>query len=463
MNSSIQIKNLELKSGYLISNLSIPPSHSFAIIGRSGSGKTEFCLKLLEHLYIESVQIDQIAYVPTDPYLLFSGIKSTLRGEIELSSQFLGKSITPVYEIAESFQIEHLLDRDVFTLSGGEAVKAALAIVAAKKPKIWILDQIFDWLHPITRNSMRELICRNAISEFTIIETHSIIPKWINELDSCAFLDLNKEVKIGKYRDISSELNDKFLLGANYELDDSYERNKSEDDIFPARIDNAQVQALLTQHNSLKVENLTFKYSKTGFSISSTNFSAHSGDIIALLGSNGAGKTTLLKNLALVLEPHSGNVLINGQAARKKPYERPQEILYCFQNPDDQLFLPTVRDELLTTLKQICNNKNLMDLELLERFNLLDKQDDDPFILPRPYKRMIPLAAGFLACPPIILFDEPTAGLDGFQKTQLARELKEYASRGGICILVSHDYDFVDYIATIRFGLELGELVTTQL
>jgi energy-coupling factor transport system ATP-binding protein len=464
METVIYIDNLALNTGYNISNVSLSLSQSLIIVGRSGSGKTEFCLQILnQNRYLvnsfkDEKMWDQIGYIPTDPNLLFSGMKSTLRGEIELSFQFLGRKIHSVDEIANIYDVIDLLDRNPFTLSGGEAVKAALAIVGAKHPTIWILDQIFDWLQPKIREKIRQNIRRNNINSI-LIETHCSVPKWIDEFEYCIFLDQDKKSKIGNFKSILPSLKDHFLLGADYEfrksnyLDSNLDKDNSKEEIF-----NDTVLFPKSLKNKLKIEEITFRYEKQGFAIGPISLLAKSGDIITLIGPNGAGKTTVLKCLALLLFPDRGNIIINGKKVQSKPYQRAKEILYCFQNPDDQIFLPTVKEELLITLKNLCIQKKTLDMKLLENFDLHDKLEIDPFVLPRAYKKMLTLAASLLVSPPVLLLDEPTAGLDGFQKSQLAEQLQLYAINGGICLIVSHDYDFVKYIANINLYLESGKV-----
>jgi energy-coupling factor transporter ATP-binding protein EcfA2 len=467
MDNFIVIDNLKLNSGYHISDLTITLSQSVALIGRAGSGKTEFCLKILDSNFLENISPEniykEIGYVPSDPSLLFSGMKSTLKGELELSLQFIGKNINFIDEIAELYDVTDLLKRNVFTLSGGEAIRAAVAVVGAKKPKVWILDQIFDWLHPDKRSKIRELIKQNSAKDVITIETHCCTPEWIEDFDLCLFLDSKKNVRKGKFKELFFSISDQFLLGGNYEINELYDKKLGNRNfILPKTNNSIFLTANRKTSNNIKVKDLNYSYPNNNFSLNKIDLTAKSGDVVSLVGSNGAGKTTLLKCFALLIKPDSGLVMINDVIATIKTHLRAKQFLYCFQNPDDQLFLSTVKEELLTTLKYLRNDKKIIDEDLLNRFDLLSVKDLDPFSLNRSCKKMVNLAGCFMVNPPVLLLDEPTAGLDGYQKSQLFEEIKNYTNNGGICIMISHDNNFMAKITTTTIVMEAGSIVQCE-
>jgi energy-coupling factor transporter ATP-binding protein EcfA2 len=456
----IKIQDMTLSTGYRINNLCVSTSQSLAVIGRAGSGKTELCLELLncrQHANPElsySSSWKDIGYVPTNPSLLFSGMKSTLKGEIELSLQFLGRCLEPISDIAEAFGVSHLLHRDPFSLSGGEAMKAALAIVGIKRPKVWVLDQIFDWLHPEIRDELRRTIHANASSDIIVVETHSSIPTWIEEFDICLFFDHDHNVLQGTFSELRPQLADHFLLGASYphRTQNLYHRQ--------TRVPSTRFES--SECKGLQVEGLVYDYPVTRFEIGPVNLVCQPGDIVALVGQNGAGKTTLLKCLGLLLEPKRGSIIINSRNATKVPYKRAREMLYCFQNPDDQIFMSTLYEEMMITLTTLSDEKKELDQHLLKDFCLDDILQDDPLLLPRPFKRILTLASSLQVSPPCLLLDEPTAGLDGYQKSMLAEHLQRYSHNQGIALIVSHDVDFVDHLASLVVTVQAGNVISVD-
>jgi energy-coupling factor transport system ATP-binding protein len=467
---------ITLDSGYTVPKISISPSENLAIVGRSGSGKTQFCKMLLKHpeylhndLQGENF-FQYVGYIPTDPRLLFSGMKSTLVGEIELSLQFLGKNLDNIEEIASLFEVEDLLYRDPFTLSGGESVRAALAMVGIKKPKLWILDQIFDWLHPDSRIFIRDLINLNKVSDSIVIEAHSCAPDWIDDFDNCIFFDLSKTVKLGKFSELRPVIEDSFLIDPGYKhineinpTEHVFISNFSKEDEVVFNSLNAKFDKPNTDigEKLVQITGLSFQFPKASFSLGPVNLEVQPGIVLALLGENGAGKTTFLKCLALLLKPVSGLVKINGNQASDIPHLRPREFFYCFQDPDKQLFLPTVGEELLSTIRHLRGkhiralNENqiaiLTDFELSENLKIS--------ALTRAQRRMVTLASGFISHSTVLLLDEPTSGLDGYQKNILAKALLNFSYGGGIALIVSHDYNFVDCVANKTIWIKDGQLL----
>ena len=151
----------------------VGPGDRIMVLGRSGTGKTSFCLGIqgLVNGFTVVQKRDLIfAYLPTDPTMVFSGIKGTVRGEIELTFQFRGVEVGDIGKLAEAFGVRELLERDPFTLSGGEAMQAALCIVSALRPDIWILDQAYDWLFPSLREQVWSQLREWAGPDSAVIE-----------------------------------------------------------------------------------------------------------------------------------------------------------------------------------------------------------------------------------------------------------------------------------------------------
>jgi energy-coupling factor transport system ATP-binding protein len=445
---AIQLESFTLANGRIIPNISLFNGDSLLVLGRSGTGKSDFCSQLLKnarfyHSCANENYLSDIGYIPSNPYLVFSGMKSTLRGELELSYQFLAQATNDLINIASLFQIDNLLDRDVFTLSGGEAVRAATALIAVKRPRIWIFDQVFDWLHPNQREVYKKTIQEIVGAKTIIIETHSIIPKWSQNF-SKLLVFAKSYTKVLSQQDVLEETN---LKEPDYSI--FYNQKK--------------IDHKVNKHLSIK--NLCFSYkptknqTSTNFSLKSINISAYSGERIALVGKNGAGKTTFLKAFALLLKPLAGHVLLDTVELSDKLYIRAKSVLYCFQNPDDQLFLPTAKEEILSTVKYLAPERKKLDADLLTRFELQALLNEDPITLGRSIKRMLTLATAFHVNSKVLLFDEPTSYLDSYQKIQLAQEFINYSQNGGILFFVSHDEEFVSALATRVVHFEDGRLM----
>lgn len=168
---------------------------------------------------------------------------------------------------------------------------------------------------------------------------------------------------------------------------------------------------------------------------------------VAIIGQNGAGKTTIVKHFNGILRPTSGQVLINGEDIEKRSTAQwSKEVGYVFQNPDDQLFLETVRKEFEFGPQQIGISKK----EIEERIDwvsklvgLEDKLDVHPFDLTSTEKKFCTIGAVIMMNPQALIFDEPTCGQDVEGNHRLRRIIQELHDMGKLCITISHDMKFV--------------------
>lgn len=426
-----------------VNGVSLKIGDYVAVLGRCGTGKSSFCVGLqgfIEGVRIETAHTLVFAYIPSNPALVFTGIKGTVQGEIELTFQFQGKKIGDVEELARIFGCEDLLGRDPFTLSGGESLKVAVCILAALDPDVWILDQAYEWLSPDIRQEYRAKLLKRYGDRSAILETHAIAPTWRAEFNRWLILGRGKAVE--SVRDCSV-VDDPFLLSPHYERIGRPERVRGASGIVGA---------------ALKVEGLSYRYHSGAFQLGPIDIEFDSGQIVAIIGPNGSGKTTFMRCLALLLPPCEGVVSVCGGVAHSTPHQRPRQILYSFQNPDDQLYKGSV----LAEIEDVCSSLGLERRgywkSLLSNFDLDACLNVDPLGLSRPQRRLVTLASTLIAAPPVILLDEPTAGLDGYQRHQVATEVVRYAEGGGLAIVVSHDTEFTTTIANATVQFEAGRI-----
>ena len=190
------------------------------------------------------------------------------------------------------------------------------------------------------------------------------------------------------------------------------------------------------------------------------------GEHVALIGHNGAGKTTLLKCLAMLLLPDYDRLeittTVNGPIYlpdKRHLHRWARQALYCFQRADDQLYLQTVQAELEATGHRL-GRPDAEDRAkgIALRLGLEPLLKRSPFDLPRSYRRLIPIAAALAAAPPLLLLDEPNAGLDEEQIAALVSVLTEYKSPERSIIMISHDSTFTSAVADrlIRMPIDCG-------
>ena len=191
----------------------------------------------------------------------------------------------------------------------------------------------------------------------------------------------------------------------------------------------------------------------------------HAGERLALVGPNGAGKTTLLRTL-VGLEPiASGRIHAFGRDRRgeKDFREVRARAAFLFQDPDDQLFCPTVLDDVAfgpLNLGLGRHDAAAQARACLDRLGLLHLADRVTHHLSGGEKRLVSLAAVLAMRPQVLLLDEPTNALD---EANHARMLEVLAGLDTAMILVSHDRSVLERLATRAVALRAGRLSQAQI
>jgi cobalt/nickel transport system ATP-binding protein len=171
------------------------------------------------------------------------------------------------------------------------------------------------------------------------------------------------------------------------------------------------------------------------------------GEHIGLIGPNGAGKTTLLHLIMGLLRPQVGRIVVFGQEVKKEKdfMEVRQKVGLLFQNADDQLFCPTVLDDVaFGPLNQGKPPAEAIDIarETMARLGLTGFEDRVTYKLSGGEKKLVSLATVLAMEPQLLLLDEPTAGLDEKTKERLIHIL-QHLDIG--FMIVSHENDFLNH------------------
>jgi energy-coupling factor transport system ATP-binding protein len=210
----------------------------------------------------------------------------------------------------------------------------------------------------------------------------------------------------------------------------------------------------------LTFENLVFWYAGTQTlpAIDKASACLPSNSSIAIVGPNGAGKSTLCKNLNGVLKPTNGIIRIGENTVL--PHKHPgRYVAYAFQNPDDQLFLPLVMDELAFGPRNLGMEKPQIEevVRWASRlFHLGEVEKKHPLDLPFALRKRISMAAAVAMQRPWVIWDEPTLGQDPIYCDELLRIKDCLKERGTSLIVISHDPEFIfeicDYFVVMVAG-----------
>ena len=197
-------------------------------------------------------------------------------------------------------------------------------------------------------------------------------------------------------------------------------------------------------HHKLEVRSLHFSYPDGHEAVKNMSFTIHHGESIGIIGANGAGKSTLLMLLMGVLFPDGGEVLVGDVHVTKKtlPMIR-QRLGMVFQDPDDQLFMTTVYDDVAFGPRNYKLNEKEVEsrvTEALELVGISHLKDRAPFKLSGGEKRSAAIASVLSMQPDVLIMDEPTAALDPKSRRRVISLLNSFEHTK---IITSHDLDMV--------------------
>ncbi len=210
----------------------------------------------------------------------------------------------------------------------------------------------------------------------------------------------------------------------------------------------------------VEVEGLRYEYPGGQAALDDVSFSIEDGERVALLGPNGAGKTTLVLSLLGVLAPAGGSVRVLGEVMDEEhAFELRRHLGLVFQDPNDQLFMPTVRDDVAfgpanygvtgTELEEVVERA-------LARVSASHLADRAPHHLSGGERRRVAIAGVLAMDPAALIMDEPSSGLDpaGMREiTELLRDLPQ------TLLLVTHHLDLADRLCDRALVLDGGRLV----
>lgn len=221
---------------------------------------------------------------------------------------------------------------------------------------------------------------------------------------------------------------------------------------------------------TLSVENLTYVYGeKSPFqktAIEDVTFSAKSGEIIGVIGHTGSGKSTLVQHFNGLLKANSGKVLLDGADIWENPKEIRKirfKIGMVFQYPEYQLFEETVYKDIAfgpTNMGLSAEDINKRVLDTAQMLGITAEMlEKSPFDLSGGEKRRVAIAGVMAMQPEIIVFDEPTAGLDPAGRDIVLEKIKEYRDRtGALVFIVSHSMEDMARVADKLLVMNGGRL-----
>lgn len=219
------------------------------------------------------------------------------------------------------------------------------------------------------------------------------------------------------------------------------------------------------EHIHLETKDLSFTYPDKTQALKNVNIQIKKGEKIAIMGPNGAGKSTLFSHFNGLSEPTSGHVEIDGE---KIVFERDellkvrQKVGIVFQDPNDQLFAPTVKEDVAFGPMNLGLEYEEVERrirESLEMVGMSGFEDKTPHHLSGGQQKRVAIAGIVAMRPEIMILDEPTAGLDPEGVDKVLDILNKLNEEGISIVISSHDIEMVNEFADRIFVLYNGEII----
>lgn len=215
----------------------------------------------------------------------------------------------------------------------------------------------------------------------------------------------------------------------------------------------------------IKVDNLKFGYGKNApLVLKGISLEINQGDFIAILGQNGSGKSTLVRHFNGLLRPVGGSVTVKGMDTKVTAVSKLAKAAgYVFQNPDHQIFCPSVWDELTFGPKNLKIPKPEMEANAKEALKIMElegREERHPHSLSRGERQRLAIATVLAIKPDVIILDEPTGGQDKARTEKLMTLLQELNAKGHTIIVITHDIELAaQYARRIVVVFEGGILL----
>jgi len=216
----------------------------------------------------------------------------------------------------------------------------------------------------------------------------------------------------------------------------------------------------------IETRDLCYVYPGNVSALDHVNFIAPRNARIAVIGSNGAGKSTLFKHLNGIFQPSSGSVLIRGEPITKENRKEIRKFIgLVFQNPDDQIFSPTVEQDIAFGPTNLGLDEETISHRVHEALRVVGIEylaSRVPHHLSGGEKKRVAIAGVIAMEPEVLVLDEPTAGLDPKGVADLNGFINSLSSKYGMTVIFStHDVALVPEVADFIYVMDKGRIIAS--
>ncbi len=501
-------------------DFSIEDGEFVVVMGSSGSGKSLLCLcinGIIPHYVTGTLkgsvnvssldtQKHTIADLAKKVGMVFQDPETQLfemRASDDLAMVLENLSIPPaeirdkVRETAATLEISDLLDRNPMHLSGGQKQRVAIGCGLIAGPQILVLDEPTSDLDPLgtqmVYSTLKMLNRERGMTIMMVDHKSSLISDIATRI---VILDEGRVVRDGTPAEVFQDVDLMFRIGAFIPqvTEAAWDLRKRGYGMEKLPIDledgaNAFARYLPSRQSAVEryhapnlsgdqtsdpiiaVKGVEYSYPGKIQALKGVDLTVSQGEFVAIIGQNGSGKSTLLKNLNALLRPQMGTVLVAGHdVAKAKISDMAGIVSFLFQNPANSIFCETVGEEIAYGMKNLGKPEDQIKKEvplILEEFGLGGLEGVVPENLSRGEKQLVAVAASFAMNPTIVLFDEPTSGMDHNTIGLIMAKLKQLAETGVTIVIVTHDMEvtarYADRVVVMNDGKILRDEKTTEL
>ncbi|MCB8942950.1 MAG: ATP-binding cassette domain-containing protein [Ardenticatenaceae bacterium] len=478
-------------------DLEIAAGEFVAIMGATGGGKTTLCLALngivphstggiiggdvlvnglntKRHSVAELAQSVGLVFQEPETQLF----NMTVEMEVAFGLENLGLSRAEMDRrigwALSLVKMANFRQRAPFQLSGGQKQRVAIAAMLAMQPKILVLDEPTANLDPVGKREVFTAVqtLRHQLDMTIIMVSHE--SEQIAEFaDRVVVLDKGKVALAGgptavfpqiprlqqiglaapQVSEVAYQINQQ--RGTNYNFvrleDVAWEAGEQSLVLSPQSLV-PSLQSPLSPSPAMVIHDLHFGYDPTTPVLNGISLTIGRGEMVALLGQNGSGKTTLAKQVNGLLRPFRGTIHLFGQDSTGQTVgELSRTVGYVFQNPDHQIFSPTVREEIAVGPRNLgldeADVARRVEVALVQ-FGLQPYADMQPALLSFGLRRKVSVAAVVAMDTAVLILDEPTTGLDWRSTQELMAILHDLRANGRTILIITHDMRLVaDHIS----------------
>lgn len=372
-------------------------------------------------------------------------------------------------------------------LSGGQQQRVAIAAVLALSPPVLLLDNITGMLDLAGKEEVHNLI-RELAGETTLLVVENDIDLLVRVSDRLLALVGGQAIAQGPPAELLQR--DDVVEQAGIDRPASLRLARALglpevplmveafDGLPSARALEARSGSPVPAEPSLgepllRFDGVAYRYPDGTAALEGAELTVRESEVHALVGGNGAGKTTMAKLATGILKPTSGQVTVGSKSTHQQTVAQlAQTIGTTFQNPDEQISESTVAEELRFPLRArqyqrvgwFKKRQRYSDAYIQQRIERacelvgLDAAwlERDPIMLSFGQRKLVTLAEALVLDPPVLVLDEPRAGLDGASRQQIGQAIARLQALGKAVVLVEHDIDFVCELANTATLLDRG-------